>query len=126
MRTFPLIYPIAGWFIGCLSAFLFHNSVHFLWPFLLGVCICTTMLLLAKVYKPKLMRLITIITLSVFLGASYFFLNDYRHIEINENAESYIVQVLESKELGLDNQQLKVKVLKAEHQGEFEKINFDL
>jgi len=65
-------------------------------------------------------------TFSVFLGAIYFHINDYRFQSVTETSEVYIVRVTESKTVGFDTQQLKVKVLCTENKGKLVKTGFDL
>ncbi len=126
MKTFPLIYPIVGWFIGCLLAFLLDTSFGVLAQFFTGITLCSLFLLVARIYKPKFFRIIFVVNLSIVLGAIYFHLNDYRHQLIDETAESYLVRVCESKETGFDTQLLKVEATKVEHNGKFIQSNFDL
>jgi len=81
--------------------------------------------MISKLYKPKALRVVFVVNLSILLGAIYFHVNDYRYQVVHKDASTYLVRVCESKELGFDTQQLKVEVEKAEYQGKFLVSNFD-
>ena len=126
MKTFPLLYPVSGWFIGSLAAFCFGYHFYFLGIVLAGIFICSILLLLARVFSVKLLRLLTVTTFSVLSGSVYFHINDYRFQSVPENAEVYIVRVIEGKAIGFDTQQLKVRVLHSENKGRLGETSFDM